>query len=198
MDRRNALKKTGLFAGAAIVTPSLFSLLQACKDEPRLSWKPLFFTDIEAQTIATLVDMILPKTDTPGALEMKVDIFIDTVVAKGYDENGQQDMRKNIAKFNEDCEVNYGAIFTELNEADRIKVLKNEEVASGKFNLSIWGKTIGEQKPVGFYRSLKAMAIGAYLTSEEIGKNVLNYDPVPGKYEPCKPVADIGNKWSLG
>ncbi len=42
------------------------------------------------------------------------------------------------------------------------------------------------------------MAIWAYFTSEEIGENVLSYDPIPGKYEPCKPLSEVGNKWSLG
>ncbi|MBM1107676.1 gluconate 2-dehydrogenase subunit 3 family protein [Aurantibacter crassamenti] len=198
MDRRKALKKTGLFAGAALAMPSIFSLLQACKDEPRLNWQPLFFNENEAKTIATLVDMILPKTETPGALDMNVDVFIDTVIAKGYDENAQQEMRDNIAKFNEDCKADFGADFANLNETDRVKVLENAEITSGKFNPGVWGSSVGKQEPIGFYRSLKAMAIGAYFTSEEIGKNVLNYDPIPGKYEPCKPVSEVGNKWSLG
>jgi hypothetical protein len=81
MNRRSALKKAGVLAGSAVAIPSFFSLLQSCKSETRLGWKPLFFTETEANTIAAILDMILPRTDTPGALDVKSDIFIDKVIA---------------------------------------------------------------------------------------------------------------------
>ncbi len=110
MDRRSALKKTGLLAGAAVAMPSILSILHACKREPRLTWQPEFFTEDEAQTIASLVDMILPRTDTPGALDVKVDVFIDRIIAKTYDAEGQKNMRGEIAAFSADCKENFGAI----------------------------------------------------------------------------------------
>ncbi|MGF1559023.1 MAG: gluconate 2-dehydrogenase subunit 3 family protein [Flavobacteriaceae bacterium] len=198
MDRRNALKKTGILAGAAVVIPSMFSLLQACKTENRLTWKPEFLTDEEARTISTLVDMIIPSTDTPGALDVKTDIFIDKVIAKTYDHDGQQNMRSQIAEFNRNCKDNYGDVFINLNEEKRVEVLKASEKSSGKFSPGVWGTAVGDQEPITFYRSMKSMAIWAYTTSEEIGKKVLNYDPIPGTYEPCKPVSEVGNRWSLG
>ncbi len=197
MDRRNALKKTGLLAGATLAVPSILSLLQSCKNEPRLGWQPLFFTEEEAKTVSSLIDMILPRTDTPGALDVKADMFIDKVIAKTYDGKGQQQMRDAIANFNEDCKTNFGAIFTELGEDERIKVLKDKEASSGKFGRGVWGTAVGKQEPVGFYRSMKSMAIWAYFTSEEIGENVLRYDPIPGGYEACKPISEVGNRWSL-
>jgi len=100
MDRRSALKKAGVLAGSAVAIPSFFSLLQSCKSENRLGWQPLFFTENEAKTIAAILDMILPRTDTPGALDVKSDIFIDKVIAKSYDEEAQAKMRAEITAFN--------------------------------------------------------------------------------------------------
>jgi hypothetical protein len=197
MDRRNALKKTGLLAGAAVTMPTMLSLLQSCKNEPRLTWQPQFFTDKEAKTIGALVDMILPRTDTPGALDVKVDVFIDKVIAKTYKKEGQQNMRDEIAAFNERCKEHFGADFTGLKEDKRRAVLKVEEKLSGKFSQGVWGTSVGKQEPIEFYRAMKSMAIWAYLTSEEIGKNVLNYDPIPGDYEGCIPLSEVGNRWSL-
>lgn len=197
MDRRKALKRAGLLAGATIAMPSMFSLLQSCKSETRLDWQPEFFTEEEAKTVAALIDTILPTTDTPGGLDVKADMFIDKVVAQSYDEEGQKSMRNAIAEFNASCKEKYGAIFPELSDADKKAVLKEAEATSPKFNSGIWGTTVGEQKPVGFYRSMKSMAIWAYFTSEEMGENVLSYDPIPGTYEPCKPLSEVGNRWSL-
>jgi hypothetical protein len=197
MNRRSALKKAGVLAGSAVAIPSFFSLLQSCKSENRLGWQPLFFTENEAKTIATILDMILPRTDTPGALDVKSDIFIDKVIAKTYDEEAQAKMRTEIAAFNSECEKNFGNAFVELNPADREKVLQAAEKNSGKFSPGVWGTAVGKQEPIGFYRSIKSMAIWAYFTSEEIGKNVLAYDPIPGTYEPCMPLSEGQNRWSL-
>jgi len=84
-----------------------------------------------------------------------------------------------------------------LNASDREKVLQAAEKNSGKFSPGVWGTAVGKQEPIGFYRSIKSMAIWAYFSSEEIGKNVLAYDPIPGTYEPCIPVSEVGNRWSL-
>jgi len=197
MNRRNALKRTGFLLGATVATPTILSILQSCKNETRVSWQPLFFSPTEASTVASLVDAILPRTDTPGALDVKVDVFIDRVIAKTYNEKGQENMRTEIAAFNSGCETDFGAPFHELDQEQKEAVLKSAEESSGNFNPNIWGKTVGEQEPVKFYRSLKSMAIWAYFTSEEIGENVLNYLPVPGVYEGCKAVSEIGNRWSL-
>ena len=197
MDRRSALKKTGALAGAAVAMPSLFSIFQACQSETRIDWEPEFFTENEAKTIASLIDTILPRTETPGALDVKSDIFIDKVIAKTYDLQAQEKIRADIAAFNVDCEKEYGKPFSELNASDKSKMLVTAEANSGKFSPGVWGTAVGKQEPVGFYRSMKSMAIWAYFTSEEVGEQVLNYDPIPGVFEPCIPVSEVGNKWSL-
>jgi len=184
-------------AGAAVMMPSLLSILQSCKQESRLGWQPLFFVESEARFISALVDIILPRTGTPGALDVKVDIFIDKVVAEVYDKTAQEEIKSEIGLFNTQCEEHFGKAFLDLSEEDRIKVLQKEEKESAKFNRDVWGTTVGEQEPIGFYRSLKSMALWAYFSSEEIGKNVLSYDPIPGNYKGCIPMADVGNKWSL-
>ncbi len=197
MDRRKALQNTGLLAGATLVIPSFLSLLQSCKTEPRLDWQPLFFTKDEALLVSSLVDTILPRTETPGALDVKADMFLDKVFAKTYDEKAREKVRSDMAQFNADCTQQFGDAFADLGETDKVAMLKAMEATSGKFNGSVWGTSVGKQEPVGFYRSLKSMAIWAYFTSEEIGEKVLSYDPVPQEYDGCKPVSEVGNRWSL-
>ena len=49
-----------------------------------------------------------------------------------------------------------------------------------------------------FLNNLKWMTINAYKTSQEIGENVLVYDPVPGAYL-CGDLQELtgGKSWSL-
>ncbi len=75
MDRRKALQRTGLFAGATLLMPSMLSLFESCKAENRLEWQPEFFTEEEAKTVAMILDMILPTTDNSGSIGCKVRYF---------------------------------------------------------------------------------------------------------------------------
>jgi len=197
MKRREALKKSIFIGGATVGIPTLLSLLQSCQTEAQLAWSPKFLTQEEAKFVSDFVDVLLPKTDTPGALDVKVDVFIDRFYAEVLPKEAQADTRLQIEKFNKICAEEYGAVFSKLDPVKQKEVFVAEEQSNAKFNSRVWGTAVGKQEPVGFYRSLKSLALWAYFSSEEIGKNVLSYDPVPGVYKGCIPVADVGNTWSL-
>ncbi len=197
MNRREVLRKSALGLGAAVGTPTLLSLLQACAKQDRLTWTPQFLAEDQARFISSFVDFLLPKTDTPGGLDVKADIFMDLMYAKAYDEGGQKNTVEEIAKFNADCKAKYGAVFADMSAEDKAACFKDHEANSPKFPKNVWGTSVGPSQPVGFYRGLKSMALWAYFSSEEIGKNVLSYDPIPGPYQGCIPLSDVGNTWSL-
>ena len=197
MKRREALKRTALLGGSAAVSTSLLSLLQSCQQQPRLNWQPIFLSMEHAQLVSALVDTILPATDTPGGLDVRVDMFIDLVYHKAYDQAGQQQIMEDLDRFNATCAAEYDKAFHELDDDQKQAVLQAEENRSPKFNGSVWGTAVGEQEPVGFYRSFKSLAVWAYCSSEEIGRNVLNYDPIPGEFQGCIPFSEVGRVWSL-
>lgn len=183
--------------GSGMMIPSLFALLQSCKETSRLSWTPQFLSVKQAELISSLVDTILPKTVTPGALEMKVDMFIDLVYGKLNTKESQTAMAEAMEAFDAKAKDTYGERFADLSAADKTAMLQAEEKSAPKYNGSVWGTAVGVQEPVGFYRSLKSLALWGYFSSEEIGKNVLSYDPVPGPYQGCIPLAEVGKTYSL-
>lgn len=197
MNRRDALKNTALLGGSAVLSASLLSIIQSCKETPRLDWQPSFLSTEHAQLVSSLVDTILPATDTPGGLDVKVDMFIDLVFNKMYDAEAQKQIVAAMDQFNEKCVSKFGEVFSELDAEQKKAVLQEEEANDPTFNSGVWGTPVGEQKPVGFYRSFKSLAIWGYCSSEEIGKNVLNYDPIPGPYQGCIPFSEVGRVWSL-
>lgn len=197
MKRRDALKNTAFLGGTAVLSSTFLTLFQACKEQPRLDWQPRFLSIDHAQLVASMVDTILPTTDTPGGLDVKVDMFIDLVFDQTYDEAAQKGIVAQMDQFNEKCKSAQGKVFAQLTEDQKAAVLQEEEANAPKFIGSVWGTNVGDQKPVGFYRTLKSLAIRGYCTSEEIGSKVLNFDPVPGDYLGCIPLSDVGKVWSL-
>lgn len=196
MNRRDALKHTALLGSATALSGSLLALLQACQSQSRTAWQPRFLSQPHARLVSALVDTLLPATDTPGGLDVQVDMFIDLVFDKMYDEAGKKTIVAELDGFDEKCVATFGKVFHELDPDQKHSLLEEEEARSPKFSPSVWGYPVGEQQPVGFYRSFKSLAIMAYFTSEEIGKNVLSYDPIPGTYKGCIPRRDVGNVWS--
>ena len=198
MDRRDAIKNTALLVGGVLAGPSLLSILQSCTRVDRLSWQPQFLTDDQARFISAFVDTLLPATDTPGALDVNADIFIDRFFENVYNEDAQVQAKNDIDQLNAGAVVKYGDTFVNLNSEDRKRYLADREKESGKYRKSVWGTPVGDQnEPPGFYKSLKSLALWAYFSSEKVGEEILVYDPVPGTYNGCIPFSDVGKSWSL-
>lgn len=197
MDRRKALKSAGLLAGGALTSSVWLGLLQSCQSEPRLDWPPQFFTTDEAIFVSALVDTILPRTDTPGALDVKVDMFMDKVFAETNDAAGRKQAHAELGKLMAGFHDKFGKDFADLDAARRAEVLREVEPKPVRFTGNVWGTTVGEEPVSNFYTSLKGMAQWAYFSTEKIGTEVLSYDPIPGEYIGCMPLSEVGNRWTL-
>lgn len=215
MDRRKVLKNMGLAMGYTIATPTLISLVQSCKTEPTITWAPEFFTMEQGSVLTKLVDIILPKTDTPSASEVQVDIFIDRF-ADQVMENAQQDLFKmSMSKFIDKALVDSGKEKVEdltpenleLVLAATLKVTKEEQVMyMGKINNYNVALADGKEASLedgvsrfAFANNLRGMTIWGYKTSEYVGEEVLAYLPVPGEYVGCADLEELtgGKAWSL-
>ncbi len=215
MDRRKALRNMGLAMGYTVATPTLISLMQSCKTEKVLDWTPDFFSKDEGAVLTRLVDIILPKTDTPSASEVQVNLFIDRF-ADQVMEKGQQDFIKMImGKFMDKALADSGSEKAEdLSQealesvlAASLKVTKEEQKANeeaiGKY---MEGMATGGSAELGdevaryaFASNLRNMTIWGYKTSEYVGEKVMAYLPVPGEYVRCGDLQELtgGKAWSL-
>ncbi len=82
MDRRIALKNMGMVLGYTVSAPTLMSIVQSCTKKASVEWVPIAFTPEEGHVLKLMVDVFLPKTDTPSASELNVHIFIDELADK--------------------------------------------------------------------------------------------------------------------
>ena len=51
-----------------------------------------------------------------------------------------------------------------------------------------------EGREQGFFRLIRSATVLGYFTSEQVGRNVLHYDPVPGRYEAAFPIDQVGRR----
>ncbi len=215
MERRKALKNMGLALGYTVATPTLISLIQSCKTEPAITWTPDFFTSDEGSALTKLVDIILPKTDTPSASEVKVDIFIDRFADKAMEKEQQDFLKMSMSKFMEKSladsgKEKIGDLTSEDLEpvlAAALKVTKEDQVTYLE-TITSYNEAIAEGKATtlddgisrfAFANNLRGMTIWGYKTSEYVGEEVLAYLPVPGEFIACGDTQELtgGKAWSL-
>lgn len=215
MDRRRALRNIGLTTGFVAASPALLSLLQSCTAE-KASWIPEFFTPEEGTALTNIVDVIIPKTDTPSASEVNVPQFIDKYIIEVEFEEDQKRYKKRMeglvkqlkAKYSEDLADITPEQYEEI-VADNLKVDGDKREDLNK-RISVEGNEINLDKAekeeqdnealaFGMINDLRWTTINAFKNSQKIGEEVLAYDPVPGVYNGCVPLEEVtqGKAWSL-
>ena len=215
MDRRRALRNIGLTTGFVAASPALLSLLQSCTAE-KASWIPEFFTPEEGIALTNIVDVIIPKTDTPSASEVNVPQFIDRYIIEVEFEKDQKRYKRRMAglvnqlksKYNEDLSEITAEQYEEI-VADNLKI-KGDKRKELNERISIEGNEVeldnaekkeedNEALAFGMINYLRWTTINAWKNSQKIGEEVLAYDPVPGIYNGCVPLEEVtqGKAWSL-
>lgn len=190
LSRREALRRAALFLGAAL-TPSLVSGVLEAATAPTAggtagavaagNFKPSYLTDAQVATAGAVAERILPQTDTPGALAAGVPAFIDLMYGKFLPDDDRKQLVAGLAEVEAMSTAAHRSGFTALTVEQQDALLTTLARAS-------------QGKPRSFFAQIKELTIVGYFTSEPVGKNVLNYDPVPGPYKGCVPIAETGNR----
>ncbi len=196
MNRNEFLKNTAATLGLAISASSMSALFVSCAKEAKLNWKPLFLKPNQAATIAEIAETILPKTKTPGAIELGVPQFIDKMVYDTFDKKGQEEFLNGLDTFENQCDSKYGKSFLDLSQKQKEEILMAHEAENPRSGMSLWGINLEPNaKPASFYKKVKSLTLFGYYTSQSIGEKVMVYDPVPGEYIACRPL-NGQNAWN--
>ena len=165
MNRRDLLKK-GVYGLAGVTLSSaLISSLQSCTSIEKYS--PLYFSKTEFSLLSNIVDFLIPKTETPGALEMKVPQFIDIIISETYNNESKNNFSNKLKLLIEDFKSNN----IDLSDYNSMK---------SKFVNDFNNKTHQE-----IYNQIRDLTVWGFKTSKEIALNVLNYNPIPGYQLGC-------------
>lgn len=201
MDRRAILKYTAYVTGYAITAPLTSAFLSGCKAEPATpDYMPSFLSEDTYLNLKAVVDTMLPKTDTPGALEVGVPEFIDLVLDKYTEEEDRQKMVDGFQSWLSSIQDSESKPYHSLSAEDQLRllnVLDKESIATAESleEQDLDKDELEEKQP--WWLDLKSLAINSYFASEKVGTEVLAYDPVPGPYQGCIPFSDVGKAWSL-
>ena len=156
----------------------------------------LAYLKSKRELLSSLVETIIPETDTPGAREAGVHDFVIKMVADCIDIKSQNKFIDGLKELEEFCLDEYGQPYESCSEETQTKVMRRFE-EKGKPYKGIVGKA--EKKFLGqsFFTTLKQYTSIGYCTSQLGATQALAYLPIPGKLIGCIDLEKGQKSWAL-
>lgn len=127
-------------------------------------------TPAQAELVTTIADLILPRTDTPGASDVGITPFVDHLLANWY----HQDEKGAFLAGLEAIDRRAGGRFVGLEPSRQTALLVTLDQAKGDP-----GSAEAE------FNRLKSITIYGYFTSEKVVKEVTKNPIIPGRFDGC-------------
>lgn len=199
MDRRELLYRASMLLGGTISASVAAGVLGGCTTtSPDVSTaddtgKPLtgFLKPGELAIVTAMADHIIPRTDTPGAIDVGVPAYIDRMAAGYYRDIERGVFRAGLMQIATDAMEMRGKSFHELTPEDQIALMKRYDQAQYEQTRANPSST------PHFFRMIKELTIIGYCTSEPGATKLLKYEQTPGPYRGDIPYSQVGKAWAL-
>ena len=176
MDRRNALKNIGKGLGTITITPSILNLFQSCQNSTTLN--SVFFNKEQFLVVSKLMEIIIPETETPGAISLKLPEFIDAYIYNVIDEDNissNKILKDGLNKF-----IDLVKSKTTKEEINKISVKEWED----QLNKTLISEGNNDKITIAI-KDIRKLTVGAYKINEFVGEKLMAYNPVPGQQKGC-------------
>ncbi|MBN6150282.1 gluconate 2-dehydrogenase subunit 3 family protein [Xanthomonas sp. AmX2] len=189
--------------GGAVSAPALLGVLAGCSAEPGTDtagtqaagtgsdWTPGFLTQAQAALVAEVAEIMIPRTDTPGAKDVGIPAFIDRMLKDAYPRDEQARFVAELADFAARAQREHGRGFLELEPAQRAAMVTQAHDPAVEAERALQTPIAQRRRP--FILMMKELTLLGYFSSEPGTTQVLQYRPVPGAYQACVPLAQAGN-----
>jgi len=144
-----------------------------------------FFDANELAFISALGNIIIPKTDTPGAGEADIVSTIQLLVSDWADDDFKRYWRGGLSHLSHELNGRGGKDFMQL-------TAKQSETLLTKYDQDVFAGRIKNK----FYKDMKSTIATAYYMSEAGATEELIYEPVPGDWVGEVPFSKIGKTWA--
>jgi hypothetical protein len=208
MNRRQVLKNLGYTFGATAMTPTVLSILQSCTNIE--GWSPKIIPASKTADLEAVLDIILPKTDTPSASELNLIRFVDAYMDIVVSEKDQNLFLQGWDAFLAITQSENSSTDAEALEGQLVKYLRAERPKQGKWRQDLYsyleeleknGTADAPQEALAYnsISRLRDLAVTGFRGSEYIGEQVLAYAPIPGQQQGCVDLMETtgGKSWSL-
>lgn len=185
IPRRELLQRAAILLGGTLSAPAVLGVLNGCGAHAATAQPPAFFDNAQLEVIGEVAEIIIPRTDTPGARDVGVPTFIDTMLGAVYPQADQQRYLAGLAEFEALAAQRHGRAFLQLPAGARAQLVADVHDAA------LRAESGRNQRP--FILMTKELTLLGFFTSEPGATEVLQYEAVPGTYDGCLRLKKAGN-----
>jgi hypothetical protein len=145
--------------------------------------------------IAELAEVIIPRTDTPGAKDVKAEDYILRVLEFCTAYREQNFFLNGLLDVESYASDKYNREFVNCTKDQKISIVKHFEDKSD-YHIAILNKINNKIIGEPFFVKLKNLTVEGYCMSEIGATKGLAYDLVPVKFESCIPLKANQRSWA--
>lgn len=188
MNRRTVLKISGILGLTGAVSVAGYKYIESPKPVPA------YFKQNES-LIAELAEHIIPGTDTPGAKEAMVHLFIINILLNCASERDKRTFAGGLEDLSIYSKHLYQKDFLKCSVAEQHEIVSYFE-KKGRLYPGLLGKV--QKKILGepFFSLLKKYTINGYCTSFLGATKNFRYDYIPVTFDACIPYETNEPSWA--
>jgi len=191
MNRRDAIKLTSIIMGASVTAPAWLAALEGCSPEKTAGMEGSIFNENQTGIISEISNLLIPTTDTPGAIEAGVPDFIEKFVSDVYTDDQRNEFLKGLEEVDQKSKDKYGKIFMKIQSGQK------EELVSQMNKDALIDKSKARYPRQGsFFLMIKEATLLGFFTSLPGATQTLQYLPIPGGFNGCMPLSEVGRQWA--
>lgn len=161
MNRRTTIKSLGLISLHSLYPSVLASFLTSCNSGTADKKGFSFFSPEEQTMIVQLIDIIIPRTKTKSASDVKVEYFIDEVFSVCMAKDQQMVMKNAIAQLSKQWEES----------PDKISLVKELD-----------NRAFKDEEDHAWFKTFKQLTMIGFFTSQEGSTEAGDYQKIPDRF----------------
>ena len=185
MNRREFLQCAAVLVSGASASGLAFALSE--EQQQYLAAAPDYnegevdyLTPGQRKILAAMCEVVIPRTDTPGAIDAGVPRFIELMVRDWLTDEERAIFQSGMKQMQERVPGEYGASFDQLAPAEQLAVLEALEEHASDSPWYVFGNVQREFiSDAPFICQVKELTAWGFFTSEVGATQVLRYDPMP-------------------
>jgi len=194
LNRRSALQKVSYLVGGVVATPTLLSVMNSCRQSPpAMNWTPQYLNPEQSRLVTSLTELILPRTETPGAIDAGVPEFVDKLWGECLASEAQAVFTEGLDNLQSMAREEHGSEFQNLDINSQTELL-NQTAKETADELNQSGQYGTD--PKAFFKQLKQLTLLGYFNSEMGATQALAFVQIPGSYDGCIPMEPGQKEWA--
>ncbi|MFL6601851.1 MAG: gluconate 2-dehydrogenase subunit 3 family protein [Steroidobacteraceae bacterium] len=191
MNRREALKRVAWLMGGTVCSSAILAIQKGYSAATSAASKPSILSAPQMGIVSAVAEIMIPRTDTPGAIDVGVPGFIDVMLKDVYTEKDRDRYLTGLAEFDAAAQSEHGKKFVALASAPQVALVRKFHDAAVVEERRARRGRARLQRP--FILMTKELTLLGFFTSQAGATQVLQYAAVPGSYQACVAVKQAGN-----